>query len=1042
MKLKSRFMLILGFFLVVLIIASSLYTLYMQSIDIKSEYLFIQLAILCSLILILISIFIILKGYYYTGTHLMLITGYTCVWLVMIVDKTHILSRLNTISYAIALVSLITLVIKDKKYPIFIYPGANIAALAGYMYYFNSELNLPLYVLVDHISGNIISMIGASIVGYNIFLINKRSLERAESEIKTRELTEKTLRENEEKYRLLADNASDIIFTVDLELRFKYISPSVVRLRGFTVEEALAQTARDALTPESMINGARALHDELEKEAAGNADPHRTRVLELEQRCKDGSTIWTETTFSGLRNEHGVLVGFIGITRDISQRKKTESELIKSEALNRRIIDTAMEGILRMDGEHRITYVNKRISELLGYSMKELLGINIELLLFENDLPDHKIKMENRKKNLSDIYERRFKCKNGNEKWFIISAVPIMDIKREYAGSFAMLTDITERKKTEEMLKAEELRLYSLLSLSQKSYRLSEKDIIQSALEEAVILTGSKIGYCHFVNEDQETIELVCWSRETLKECTAAPEKHYPLSSAGVWADSARMKMPVIHNNYNNLPEKRGLPRGHSEVGRHLSVPVIEDDRVRVIMGVGNKNLDYTNTDVRQLQLSANETWKIIRRKRIEEALKESEHRYRHLLSNIPDVIFSLDDEGRISYISPPIESISGYSTSEIIGKNFIEIVHQPDRPVADSHIKSVMSGKDSTSEYRIKSKSGDKIWIRISSHPDMINGKVKGLQGTITDITDRKNAEAEQGKLTAIIETSSDLIGIADLAGKMLYINEAGKRMLGLDSPDMVPAITMSDFIIPEDSERVISDISANSLEKNGCNIEFRIKNFSINKSIPVEMNAFSITEKETGESIALAVIIRDITERKRSERALIELATSDPLTGIFNRRRFFELSSKEFKNALLNSLNLSVLMIDADHFKDVNDKYGHAIGDQVLTGIVVRLKKCLRDSDILARYGGEEFVILMPGADIKTASVVAERLREEVKKSPIPTSRVSLPITISIGVSVLIENIDLTIDDLVNRADQAMYEAKNSGRDCVRLIEKTLSK
>jgi len=129
---------------------------------------------------------------------------------------------------------------------------------------------------------------------------------------------------------------------------------------------------------------------------------------------------------------------------------------------------------------------------------------------------------------------------------------------------------------------------------------------------------------------------------------------------------------------------------------------------------------------------------------------------------------------------------------------------------------------------------------------------------------------------------------------------------------------------------------------------------------------------------------------------------------------------------------------MIDADHFKDVNDSYGHAIGDQVLIGIVIRLKKCLRDSDILARYGGEEFVILMPGADINTASVVAERLREEVKKTPIPTSRVSLPITISIGVSVLIENVDLTIDDLVNRADQAMYEAKHSGRDCVRLIEK----
>ena len=100
------------------------------------------------------------------------------------------------------------------------------------------------------------------------------------------------------------------------------------------------------------------------------------------------------------------------------------------------------------------------------------------------------------------------------------------------------------------------MRLNSLLELSEKTHGLSENEIIQAALEEAEELTGSAISYFHLVNEDQETIELVAWSKQTLGGCTAVPVKHYPLSRAGVWADCARLKRPVIHNDYPGLAEK------------------------------------------------------------------------------------------------------------------------------------------------------------------------------------------------------------------------------------------------------------------------------------------------------------------------------------------------------------------------------------------------------------------------------------------------------------------------------------------------------
>lgn len=159
----------------------------------------------------------------------------------------------------------------------------------------------------------------------------RRCLEEARLRRERDEAIEQ-LRASEARYRLLAENASDIIFTMDTNLRFTYISPAVTRLRGFTVEEAMAQTPAEALTPASLEVAKRVLHEELEREARGEGEPFRVRVLELEETCKDGSTIWTETTFTPLRDPEGRLIGILGITRDISERKRAEEELRRNMA--------------------------------------------------------------------------------------------------------------------------------------------------------------------------------------------------------------------------------------------------------------------------------------------------------------------------------------------------------------------------------------------------------------------------------------------------------------------------------------------------------------------------------------------------------------------------------------------------------------------------------------------------------------------------------------------------------------------------------------
>jgi len=160
--------------------------------------------------------------------------------------------------------------------------------------------------------------------------------------------------------------------------------------------------------------------------------------------------------------------------------------------------------------------------------------------------------------------------------------------------------------------------------------------------------------------------------------------------------------------------------------------------------------------------------------------------------------------------------------------------------------------------------------------------------------------------------------------------------------------------------------------------------------------------------------------------------LAITDELTDIFNRRHFFDLAEIEFSKAKRYSHPLAALIVDIDHFKQFNDRYGHLIGDLVLREVAHMLQNSLRDSDVLGRYGGEEFSILLPVTETKAAVYVAERLLTRVADTPVQTEEGALQVQLSIGVATLSKETS-TLHALINRADQAMYMAKEAGRNCV---------
>lgn len=201
-----------------------------------------------------------------------------------------------------------------------------------------------------------------------------------------------------------------------------------------------------------------------------------------------------------------------------------------------------------------------------------------------------------------------------------------------------------------------------------------------------------------------------------------------------------------------------------------------------------------------------------------------------------------------------------------------------------------------------------------------------------------------------------------------------------------------------------------------------------------PVAMTVTPIDE--LGHREGVVVVFRDISELKARQEELIRLATTDPLTGVNNRRRFLELLDAELARVKRHGSVATLLMTDLDHFKQVNDAYGHAAGDQVLKHYVEIIRRTLRKTDSIGRLGGEEFAILLPGDNTEGALELAERLRSGLEATPIMSGGTLISITVSIGIASLMRTDD-TADAPIQRADVALYAAKDGGRNRVRVYQ-----
>ena len=301
----------------------------------------------------------------------------------------------------------------------------------------------------------------------------------------------------------------------------------------------------------------------------------------------------------------------------------------------------------------------------------------------------------------------------------------------------------------------------------------------------------------------------------------------------------------------------------------------------------------------------------------------------------------------------------------------------------------------------------------------------------------ERKVAEEKlretQEIFRAIVENVGDLVAVLDTQGRRLYNNPAYLPLFREDDIRVGSDSFMQ--VHPEDRERVQEIFHRTVTTGVGERTEFR---FVLKDGHIRHMESEGRPVHDADGNIAKVIVVsRDITARKRIESELLELATIDSLTGLFNRRYFLtQLAQELARMQRLEDQRAAVLMLDLDYFKRVNDSYGHATGDSVLKHFAGLLRSGLRKIDTAGRVGGEEFAIILPGASTASAGVYAERLRLKVEQSPLMLGDKTIPLTVSIGVAAM-EVGDTDADAALIRADQALYLAKEGGRNRVELSD-----
>lgn len=421
------------------------------------------------------------------------------------------------------------------------------------------------------------------------------------------------------------------------------------------------------------------------------------------------------------------------------------------------------------------------------------------------------------------------------------------------------------------------------------------------------------------------------------------------------------------------------------------------------------------------------------------EEVKDSKEYFEMLFQAIPDpTIITSIDKGYIFGYNKAFIDITGYTKEEIEGKTTNDLNLYISSGQRDSLILELRkNGFVKNMEAVFQNKSKEQISALVSSKFINIKGDTYILS-VMKDITHLKEIEKKlresEERHRLLADNASDVIWTMDLEGKFTYVSPSVEKLRGYSVEE----------VLKQSPEEVLCQSSLIHMKQGLENAIKRVQNNQPFKDFRGELEqpckdgstvwtevTVSGMYNEEGRFIGMLGVTRNIAKRKKMEREIIRLSITDKLTQLYNRLKLDETLENELERSRRSKDSFSIILLDIDRFKLVNDTFGHQVGDTVLVEIANILKSNVRATDVIGRWGGEEFLIILPETDEKGGKLLAEKLRAKIENNNFMTAG---HLTSSFGITVC--NGDISPASIVSRADEALYKAKKNGRNRVEFL------
>jgi len=409
-----------------------------------------------------------------------------------------------------------------------------------------------------------------------------------------------------------------------------------------------------------------------------------------------------------LYDTNNLCIGGMSIYVNHTERIMTQKALQESEKKNYYLIQNLHAGVVVHASDSRIIVANDQASQLLGLSISQLKGKNAIdpewFFIHENGT-----KMSFVEYPVSQVIATRSPVRNlilginrplhNDLVWVLVNAFPEFDQQNELLQVVVTFVNITDRKKSEEQILRNETRLLSLVNILQHPFTTAQ-DFLDFALDEAIKLTESKIGYIYHYDEDGRVFILNTWSKEVMHECSiASPQACYELDKTGIWGEAVRQRKPIIINKFEEEHLlKKGFPTGHALLKSFMTIPVFKENKIILVVGMGNKDTDYCSSDVYQLTLLMDSVSKILHEKKAEQALVKSEETLRSIIHETPIGIhiYELVENALVfSGANPAADLILGINHSDLIGKNIADAFPMlAENDISTRYLEVLQTGK------------------------------------------------------------------------------------------------------------------------------------------------------------------------------------------------------------------------------------------------------------------------------------------------------------------------------------------------------------